>query len=145
MVRNPRVLVRRVLAAVRYGETVPAAYLDLVDDLAEGAAEVADALTARIETSEVRPALEAVARASSTARHSAVRSAVVVPARVRSMVVDLLELTGLDEDQALARMPRPAPATGPLGTLGRRQAAASARTARTTATRRAQRSGIVAQ
>ena len=28
-------------------------------------------------------------------------------AQVRSMVVDLLELTGLDQDQALARVPRP--------------------------------------
>jgi hypothetical protein len=34
-------------------------------------------------------------------------SAVVVLAQVRSMVVDLLELTGLDQDQALARVPRP--------------------------------------
>ncbi len=107
-VRNSRVLVRRVLAAVRYEETVPPAYLNLVDDLAERAGELADALTARTETSEVRPALEAVARASSTAPHSEVMSAVVVLAQVRSMVVDLLELTGLDQDQALARVPRPA-------------------------------------
>ena len=34
-VRNSRVLVRRVAAALRYGEQVPPAYLDLVDDLAE--------------------------------------------------------------------------------------------------------------
>lgn len=107
-VRNSRVLVRRVLAAVRYEETMPPAYLNLVDDLAERAGELADALTARTETSEVRPALEAVARASSTAPHSEVMSAVVVLAQVRSMVVDLLELTGLDQDQALARVPRPA-------------------------------------
>ena len=47
------------------------------------------------------------ARESSAAPHSEVMSAVVVLAQVRSMVVDLLELTGLDQDQALARVPRP--------------------------------------
>ena len=36
-------------------------------------------------------------------------SATVVLAQVRSMVVDLLELTGLDAEEALARVPRPAP------------------------------------
>ena len=52
-------------------------------------------------------AVARLARASSAAPHSEVMSAVVVLAQVRSMVVDLLELTGLDQDQALARVPRP--------------------------------------
>jgi uncharacterized membrane protein YgaE (UPF0421/DUF939 family) len=106
-VRNSRVLARRVAAAVRYQETVPPAYLDLVDELAEVVGELADTLTRRGRTADVRPRLERLARASSAAPHSEVMSAVVVLAQVRSMVVDLLELTGLDQDQALARVPRP--------------------------------------
>jgi uncharacterized membrane protein YgaE (UPF0421/DUF939 family) len=106
-VRNSRVLVRRVTAAVRYEEAVPPTYLDLVDELAELAGELADTLTERGGVADVRPGLERLARASSAAPHSEVMSAVVVLAQVRSMVVDLLELTGLDQDQALARVPRP--------------------------------------
>ena len=37
----------------------------------------------------------------------AAMSSTVVLAQVRSIVVDLLELTGLDEDEALAMIPRP--------------------------------------
>ena len=106
-VRNARVLVRRTSAAVRYDEPVPTAYVDLVDDLAEVVGDTADTLTARGRTADLRPALEAIARASSLAPHSEAMSAVVVLAQVRSIVVDLLELTGLDQDQAMARIPRP--------------------------------------
>ena len=107
-VRNSRVLVRRVTAALRYGEQVPPAYLDLVDDLAEVSGQLSDTLAARGQTADLRPVLEQIARASSTAGPSPSMSATVVLAQVRSMVVDLLELTGLDPDEALDRVPRPA-------------------------------------
>jgi uncharacterized membrane protein YgaE (UPF0421/DUF939 family) len=106
-VRNGRVLVRRVAAAIRNGEQVPAAYLDLVDDLAEVTGQIADALAEGGRTADLRPALEQVALASSAAGPSGSMSATVVLAQVRSIVVDLLELSGLDQDEALARVPRP--------------------------------------
>jgi uncharacterized membrane protein YgaE (UPF0421/DUF939 family) len=107
-VRNARVLVRRLLAAVRYHEVLTPAYLALVDELAEITGDLADTLEARGRVADCRPALERLARESSQLRPAASMSATVVLAQVRSMVVDLLELTGLDEDQALARIPRPA-------------------------------------
>jgi uncharacterized membrane protein YgaE (UPF0421/DUF939 family) len=105
-VRNARVLARRIAAATRYAEQLPPAYLDLVDDLAEVTGRLADALTQRQPTAGVRPELERLAQATSTASQSAPMSATVVLAQVRSIVVDLLELTGLDQDEALARVPR---------------------------------------
>jgi uncharacterized membrane protein YgaE (UPF0421/DUF939 family) len=106
-VRNARVLARRIAAATRYAEQIPPGYLDLVDDLGEVTGHLADALTQRRPTADLRPELERLARATSTASQSAAMSATVVLAQVRSIVVDLLELTGLDQDEALARVPRP--------------------------------------
>jgi uncharacterized membrane protein YgaE (UPF0421/DUF939 family) len=100
---HPRPFFAPVAAVVCLGLS----YLDLVDELAELVGELADTLTERGRTADVRPALERLARAPSAAPHPEVMSAVVVLAQVRSMVVDLLELTSLDQDQALARVPRP--------------------------------------
>jgi uncharacterized membrane protein YgaE (UPF0421/DUF939 family) len=107
-VRNARVLVRRLSAAARYGEQVPADYLTLVDDLSGISGDLADALRERRQVADLRPALERLGRRSSEVPASAAMSSVVVLAQVRSMVVDLLELTGLDFDEALALVPRPA-------------------------------------
>lgn len=106
-VRNGRVLVRRLSAAARYGEQVPPGYLALVDALAGVAGDLSDALREQRQVAGVRPALERLAHRSSQVSASAAMSSVVVLAQVRSMVVDLLELTGLDFDEALARVPRP--------------------------------------
>jgi uncharacterized membrane protein YgaE (UPF0421/DUF939 family) len=107
-VRNSRVLARRISAAVRYDEPVPATYLDVLDDLAEVVGDIADTLTARGQVADRRAALERIARETAVVPHAEAMSAVVVLAQVRSIVVDLLELTGLDQDQAMARIPRPA-------------------------------------
>jgi hypothetical protein len=106
-VRNARVLARRVAAATRHDQQVPAAYLDLVDEVAEVTGQLADSLDAGGRTADLRPRLEQLARASSAAGASPAMSSTVVLAQVRSIVVDLLELTGLDEDEALARVPPP--------------------------------------
>jgi uncharacterized membrane protein YgaE (UPF0421/DUF939 family) len=106
-VRNARVLVRRVAAATRYEETVPPAYVDLVADLADVADKLSGCLEDRIRTAEVRPELQRLATRSSEVAEPAQLSSTVVLAQVRSIVVDLLELTGLDEDEALALVPRP--------------------------------------
>ena len=106
-VRNARVLVRRVAAATRYEEQVPATYVDLVSDLAEVTARLSGCLEDRGLTADLRPQLHAIATRSAEVAIPAAMSSTVVLAQVRSMVVDLLELTGLDEDEALAMIPRP--------------------------------------
>jgi uncharacterized membrane protein YgaE (UPF0421/DUF939 family) len=106
-VRNARVLVRRVAAATRYEESVPPAYADLVTDLADVADRLADCLQDQVLTAEKRPDLQRVAVRSAEVAEPSQMSATVVLAQVRSIVVDLLELTGLDQDEALAMVPRP--------------------------------------
>jgi len=106
-VRNARVLVRRVAAATRYEEAVPPAYVDLVAELADVADRLADCLEDRGLTADLRPELQHLAARSSAVAEPAQLSSTVVLAQVRSIVVDLLELTGLDEDDALAMVPRP--------------------------------------
>jgi uncharacterized membrane protein YgaE (UPF0421/DUF939 family) len=107
-VRNARVLVRRASAAVRFHEPVPADYLDLVEDLADVTGRLADALASRLQVADVRPDLDRVARESALVGRSESLSATVVLAQVRSILVDLYELTGLDADAAMGRVPRPA-------------------------------------
>jgi uncharacterized membrane protein YgaE (UPF0421/DUF939 family) len=106
-VRNARVLVRRVAAATRYEEAVPPAYVDLVAGLADIAGRLSDCLEDRGLTADLRPELQQLAARSSAVAEPAQLSSTVVLAQVRSIVVDLLELTGLDEDDALAMVPRP--------------------------------------
>ena len=101
-VRNARVLVRRVAAATRYEETVPLAYVDLVAGLADIADRLADCLEDRRLTAEHLPRLQRLAAGPPRWPSRPSFSSTVVLAQVRSIVVDLLELTGLDEDEALA-------------------------------------------
>lgn len=105
-VRNARVLARRMAAATRYAEQVPSAYLDLVDELGIVTGEAADRLVAREPVAGLRPALDRLAEATSRAAPSPAMSPTVVLAQVRSIVVDLFELTGLDADEAMERVPR---------------------------------------
>lgn len=103
-VRNVRVLLRRVVSATAQDETVPIALLDLVDRLAAACAVLAADLAADRQPDEAAVALEQVARDSSVVPRSSL-SADVILAQVRSTVVDLLQVTGLDVDAALTRVP----------------------------------------
>ena len=112
-VRNARVLARRVLAATRYGDLVPPTYLALLDDLADVVGRLADTLTNQGAVADLRPELERIATASGDAAAGSVgtyvsMSSTVVLAQLRSIIVDLLELTGLHPEEALRLVPRPA-------------------------------------
>ena len=107
-IRNIRVLVRRATIAVRIGEDVPAPYVDLISSLADVTAEIADQLGVRRLPTGSRTALSAIARSTSLVGPRASLSAEVIRAQVRSIVVDLLMLTGLTYDDAYARVPAPA-------------------------------------
>ena len=106
-IRNIRVLVRRATIAVRIGEDVPAPYVDLISSLADVTAEIADQLGERRLPTGSRTALSAIARSTSLVGPRASLSAEVIRAQVRSIVVDLLMLTGLTYDDAYARVPAP--------------------------------------
>ena len=104
-VRNARVLVRRVAVGAWRGEPVPPTYADLVDRLALATDEIAAELSVRRTPTAARPALDAVAQRSAEIGQDAPLSASVVLAQVRSIVVDLLQVTGLEGGEALERVP----------------------------------------
>ena len=107
-IRNIRVLVRRASVAVRTGEEVPAPYVDLISSLADVTSEIADQLGERRLATGSRAALTTIAQSSSPVEPQTSLSAEVIRAQVRSVVVDLLMLTGLTYVEACARVPAPA-------------------------------------
>ncbi|GGL24927.1 FUSC family protein [Phycicoccus endophyticus] len=104
-VRNLRVLARRALVAVRREEVVPEHYVALVDELARAAEDLARVLDEHTLPSAGRGVLERVAGLSARAEPAAGLSAEMVRGQVRSMVVDLLVVAGLDDDEALQLVP----------------------------------------
>jgi uncharacterized membrane protein YgaE (UPF0421/DUF939 family) len=103
--RNTRVLARRVAVACYRREPVPAAYAGLVRDLAARADLVADELRAGRTPEAARPSLLDLGSASSHAPRSSDLSAEVVLAQVRSIIADLLAVSGMDPLEATAAIP----------------------------------------
>lgn len=111
-VRNGRVLLRRVTVVVRRGERLDPGALALLHGLAEAADVLAGELVEHRDPDASRRLLRQVAEDSTHVPTGTTLSGDVVLAQVRSMVVDLLELTGLDADEARAAVP---PAAGDTG------------------------------
>jgi uncharacterized membrane protein YgaE (UPF0421/DUF939 family) len=108
-IRNTRVLIRRVTVAARLGETMPPDYLSMLAELADTVDVMSAELAAGRVPEAARPALESVAKQTALAAEPLTLSAAVVLAQIRSIIVDLLELTGLDIASATdAIPPRPA-------------------------------------
>jgi len=103
--RNLRVLARRCVVAVWREEPVPLAYLLLLDSLAETLRFMAGELEQRRLPRAARDRLVQLAEASSHVPLSDSLSAVVILAQLRSMVADLLELTGMTYDEARDLIP----------------------------------------
>ncbi|HEV7195724.1 MAG TPA: FUSC family protein [Pedococcus sp.] len=99
-IRNLRVLVRRAAVATWRNEPVPAAYIELLADLATTVEDIARELQERRLPQNARTGLRRVAELSSTIDPTAGLSGEVMRAQVRSIVVDLLMLTGVTEDEA---------------------------------------------
>lgn len=99
-IRNIRVLVRRVQVAVVEHEPVPPGYLTAVDELAQVMDQMSEELVERRLPLNVRPALlllsEHVAEPSQAGTGRTSLSAEVIRGQIRSVVVDLLMLTGWD-------------------------------------------------
>ncbi|HEY5788922.1 MAG TPA: aromatic acid exporter family protein, partial [Microlunatus sp.] len=103
--RNLRVLARRSATAVWRGDVVPEAYLQLLESNAGLAERMASELHEGKLPVAARKLLVEAARASSHLPVADSISAVVILAQARSMLVDLMELTGLDYADARELVP----------------------------------------
>lgn len=104
-IRNIRVLVRRAGIAIREGEDVPKAYIDLVDDLAAATLDMSAELSQRHLPIGARAALRDLAERTVDVTPHPSLSSEVIRAQVRSTVVDLLMVTGLTYDEAYDYVP----------------------------------------
>lgn len=104
-IRNTRVLVRRAGIAIRHGEPIPKAYIDLVSGLAEATLQMADTLSIRELPESSRASLVRLAELTTYVDERPSLSSEVIRAQVRSIVVDLLEVTGLSIEEAVALVP----------------------------------------
>jgi uncharacterized membrane protein YgaE (UPF0421/DUF939 family) len=121
---NARVLVRRSVQLARSGRRLPPEYADLVEQLADAVLEIESELRIARTPIVARGSLVAVGEATARVPRSADLSVQVILAQVRSIVVDLLQAIGLDQDAALDALPRlpdgsGQPPPGPAGPAGR--------------------------
>ena len=100
--RNLRVLVRRAAVALWRKESMPLSYLALLDQLADLIGSMAEVIDTGEQPKAARQPLLDLAEASSRVPLHESMSAVVVLAQTRSMIVDLLELTGMNPADARA-------------------------------------------
>ncbi|NYD43133.1 FUSC family protein [Nocardioides panaciterrulae] len=105
--RSTRVLVRQTAVAAYHQRPVPKSYALVALDLADAADAVADELADRRIAVAARPAVLAVGNATGLVERSDVLTAEVVLGQLRSVVVDLLMVTGLDQLQATDTLPPP--------------------------------------
>lgn len=95
-VRNSRVLLRRTVVVTRRGEQLPEPTLDLLDALAAVATTIARELDEQRTPTNALSQLRSLAAASSLVPTGTSLSADVVLAQARSVVVDLMQLSGLE-------------------------------------------------
>ena len=105
--RSTRVLVRQTTVAAYHRREVPRSYSVLAFDLADAADIVAAELAANQMAIGARPALLAVGNATGLVERTDLLTAEVVLAQLRSVVVDLLMLTGLDQMESTDALPPP--------------------------------------
>jgi len=103
--RNVRVLVRRSAVSIWRGEQMPAGTVELIRRLRHSAAAMADDLAAHRGLDGHRADLTAIGVASSAYDLTPTLSTTVVLAQIRSLVVDLAEVTGLDAATARDAVP----------------------------------------
>jgi uncharacterized membrane protein YgaE (UPF0421/DUF939 family) len=108
--RNTRVLVRRMAVSAYHHEPLPRAYVLLCRDLADAVEELADELCDDLGHDPATDALASLLRvgaASAQVQRVADLSAEVVLAQIRSIIVDLLQITGMDVLEATDALPPP--------------------------------------
>ncbi|QZY29760.1 FUSC family protein [Nocardioides coralli] len=105
--RSTRVLVRHTAVATYHHRAVPHDYATIARDLADAAEEVAVELEADRLAVAARDSLLAVGAATGSVHRSSVLSAESVLAQLRSVIADMLLITGLDPLQASDALPPP--------------------------------------
>jgi hypothetical protein len=105
--RSTRVLVRRTAVAAYRRREVPDAYAALARDLADAADLVGRELAANRMAVDARRGLLRVAEGTALLERTTDLSIEVVLAQLRSVVADLLTLTGLDPLEATDALPPP--------------------------------------
>lgn len=103
--RSTRVLVRRVAVACYRQEPIPTSYAALLDDLADITDAIAEELGEGRAATAVRDRLIALGEATSQAERWSELSAEVVLAQVRSLIADLLAVSGMDPLEATDQIP----------------------------------------
>ena len=107
--RSTRVLIRKVAAVVGRGENLPPGYREVITQLADATDVIARALSENASPDVARKAVLEVAVATSGLPRTDNLVTETVLAQLRSVVVDLLQITGLDVDEAIAALPRERP------------------------------------
>jgi uncharacterized membrane protein YgaE (UPF0421/DUF939 family) len=104
-VHNLRVLVRRSVVAIWRGEEVPVTYQDLVRRLAEACRFIAHEFSEHRLPTAAKDQLRDIAEATPHLHLTHSISAVVILAQIRSIVTDLMELTGMEYVEARELIP----------------------------------------
>ncbi|MFT4010362.1 MAG: hypothetical protein QM655_10015 [Nocardioidaceae bacterium] len=104
-IRNTRILVRRVAVAAYRHEQIPASYARFCDDIAAAATEIAAELHAGRRPDAVRDRLLALGRATAQLEQTDELSAQVVLAQFRSVLADLLWITGMGAMESTDAIP----------------------------------------
>jgi uncharacterized membrane protein YgaE (UPF0421/DUF939 family) len=105
--RSTRVLVRQTAVAAYRGRHVPKSYSLLALDLADATDMVADELEADRMAVAARDALIQVGEATGLVERADEMTAEVVLAQLRSVIVDLLLLTGMTQAESTDALPPP--------------------------------------
>lgn len=105
--RTTRVLVRRVAVACYRGEPVPASYAPFLRELAACADQMAAQLGRDEMAVGVRDQLVTLGQDSASLERTSQLSAEVILAQVRSLIADLLAVSGLDPLAATDAIPLP--------------------------------------
>jgi hypothetical protein len=105
--RSTRVLVRHTAVAAYKERHIPKSYSLLALDLADAADMVADELAADRVAIGAREALIQVGEASGLVERAEEMTAEVVLGQLRSVIVDLLLLTGMDQVESTDALPPP--------------------------------------
>jgi uncharacterized membrane protein YgaE (UPF0421/DUF939 family) len=104
-VRNLRILVRRCVVAIWRGDEVPVAYQDLVRRLVEACRFIAHEFMEHRLPTTAKDRLREIAEATAHLQLTHSISAVVILAQIRSIVIDLMELTGMEYAEARELIP----------------------------------------
>lgn len=103
--RTTRVLARRVAVACHRGEPIPRGYAEFIRRVADATDHMAAELGAGRLADAVQPELLALARSTPSLERTGALSAEVVLAQCRSLIADLLAISGMDPVEATEHLP----------------------------------------